>query len=178
MARNYVAVILASGQIGGSPVSVVVDDADELALATQFWDPGSQPFQPTPVWFGFDKGLFKDWINRAIGSELYEPTSDVEPVIFTQSPIQKGNQTFEGENISFTPPSDKKGGGKTTYVPPETLLRALQTFAGVLVSAGYKTGGRPNLLTRLIVFIIAVKNNKPYDADALSLLLEQIALVG
>ena len=68
-----------------------------------------------------------------------------------------------------------KKGKASKNVKPETLLQALLTFAGVLVAAGFKTGGRPNLLTRLIVFIQAVKNNRPYDADALSLLLEKIA---
>lgn len=71
-------------------------------------------------------------------------------------------------------PSDKRSASKTKTVAAETLLQALLTFAGSLVAAGYKTGGKPNLLTRLIVFINAVKNKQPYDVAALGVLLSQI----
>jgi len=138
---------------------------------------------PSVIWFPLDKDQIISFLNTAANTGF--PLSGT-----TLNQSQTGAAFIAKDGVNDTPrdgwtdgagdkreptPSDKQTASKTKTVAVETLLQALLTFAGALVAEGYKTGGRPNLLTKLLTFISLIKNNRPYDADALGVLLAQIS---
>jgi hypothetical protein len=192
--KNYIAVFgvpvttsfLAPKTIGG----VTSDEAQLLTDQYLAADPGATQDGPPARFY---------WLlNKLVISAIYvSQTDSFDPFHnpqFTQDPDVANDYSVDSDLAGFgwggtdtqdpkqvsaakiaeTTIKNNKSGKGTKTVAPETLLHSLLTFAGALVAAGYKTGGRPNLLTRLIVFITAVKNNQPYDAAALGVLLSQI----
>jgi hypothetical protein len=64
-------------------------------------------------------------------------------------------------------------GKKTKIVPPETILAALENFAGIMARRGFKTG-RGTLLTQLFGFITRLVSKQPIDYAKLDILLQKI----
>ena len=183
--RNYIAFSKQDFDIfdGSDPMNPILigallhveDDEEDSAAFAATLPPSGNTFYvpqgaPYPYWPLLDKGTIKEVLNGASPGSFNHwqalQADNGSPEFDKDWPTSDGDLGRERQNIGKT--------GKTKTIDPETLLQALITFAGALVAEGYKTGGRPNLLTRLIVFITAVKNNQPYDAVALGVLLSQI----
>jgi hypothetical protein len=168
-----------------------IGENQDLANATALQlaalsSPASTDLQPLGLFYvNLDRATILGYFSTCIsgGPSSNVPGNDVGSRLLTN--IQGVTQAF-GLDEHDPPPRDwsvfegketgaAKKGGKTKVVPPETLLQSLLTFAGALVAEGYRTGGRPNLLTKLVAFILLIKNNKPYDHAALGVLLGQIS---
>ena len=147
------------------------NDAEQIAAANGC----TAVFQdPQQRFFTIDKTNMVQLINSAVQTALPSGYGGAEEA----TPRYTGWTDSDGD-VRKAPPSDKKGASSSRgskNVAPETLLQSLQTFAGVLVSAGYKTG-TGSILDQLVRFIILIKNNQPYDHQKLTLLLERISLI-
>ena len=100
--RNYSTFWIASGQVGGSPVTNVAADADELKFFLNTLDPGSLSLDPTAVWMPNSKEYFQFWINQALGSTGYSPGQLALPFFWLESPRGSGKFAYPGfDEITF-----------------------------------------------------------------------------
>ena len=198
--KNYVAVFgvpvttsfLSPKTIGG----VTADEAQVLTDQYLLADPGATQDGPPTRFY---------WLlNKRVVSEIYVSQTDSfdpfnNPQFTQDTEVAKdydvnsdlagfgwgGTDTTDpaqvkAHKIAETTIAENKKAGGTKFVAAETLLDSLRTFAGALISAGFKNNGPQSLLARLSVFIGLVAAGLPFDQKKLSLLLQSIesALVG
>jgi hypothetical protein len=94
--RNYSFFIIASGQVGGSPVTAVNANNDELQFFLSSLDPGSISLAPTTVWMPNSKEYFQYWINQGLGSTGYSDGALQLPFFWRESPRGSGRFEYPG----------------------------------------------------------------------------------
>jgi hypothetical protein len=82
--------------VGGSPVTSVNANNEELQFFLSSLDPGSVSLAPTEVWMPLSKEYFEFWVNQALGSTAYSEGALQKPFFFRESPRSTGKFTFPG----------------------------------------------------------------------------------